>query len=390
MWRSAQEKVRRAVEELGRLWLTGALCLLAALGYVFYGLLWIVRYMQTRKTLLAVVVVAVLFGAVGLVLWCGFGFGAGETVELIVEPGEPLGMIAERLENEEVVCDARMLALWMKLRGTDRLVQAGIHTFDRHGGIFAASRGLQEAKPIEVSVTIPEGMIIEQVAQTVARALEVDSAAFAAACYDSSFAAELGISAPSLEGYLFPETYSFPPGVSAQDVIRRMVNKFLEQYARLQPVADSMRDMTRHEIVTLASIVEKEAALASERGHISGVFHNRLRIGYPLGADPTVRYALRKFSGPLRVSELKSNNPYNTRVHAGLPPGPICSPGFGSLQAAVKPLETRDLYFVAKWDGTGAHTFSKTLAEHERKKHSIRRQNRQRIAEQRLGEEPAH
>jgi UPF0755 protein len=115
------------------------------------------------------------------------------------------------------------------------------------------------------------------------------------------------------------------------------------------------------------------------------VFHNRLRLGYPLGADPTVRYALKKFSGDLRVSELNSPSPYNTRRFPGLPPGPICSPGKGALIAAAAPLETKDLYFVARWDGSGTHDFSATNAEHERKKIDIRKRNLLRLQRKAAG-----
>jgi len=185
----------------------------------------------------------------------------------------------------------------------------------------------------------------------------------------------LGISAASLEGYLFPDTYRFSPDAGCRDVIERMVHRFHSVYESIPFDSGIEQEYTRHQIVTMASIVEKEATVAGERPRIAGVFFNRLRKGYPLGADPTVRYALRKFSGPLRVSELKTPSPYNTRRFAGLPPGPICSPGRGSLNAAASPLETRELYFVAKWDGSGEHDFSKTNAEHERKKKAIRRRN---------------
>jgi len=134
-----------------------------------------------------------------------------------------------------------------------------------------------------------------------------------------------------------------------------------------------------HEVLTLASIVEKEATLASERGRIAGVFHNRLKKGWPLGADPTVRYIFRKFDGPLYVSELNSDSPYNTRRFAGLPPGPICSPGLGAIQAGAKPDSTDDMFFVALWDGSGAHDFSVTNAEHDRKKLKIREENELRV-----------
>jgi UPF0755 protein len=137
--------------------------------------------------------------------------------------------------------------------------------------------------------------------------------------------------------------------------------------------------LTKREIIILASIVEKEAVLAEERPRIAGVFYNRLALRQPLGADPTVRYALKKFSGPLTFADLNVASPYNTRRFTGLPPGPICSPGRASLIAAMSPMRTNELYFVARWDGSGAHEFSVTNEEHSRKKLTIRYQNEKRL-----------
>jgi UPF0755 protein len=190
--------------------------------------------------------------------------------------------------------------------------------------------------------------------------------------------ARLKINAPTLEGYLYPNTYRFPDNVSAKEIIIKMVNSFDKVYKTLVPNRNITDKFTKNQIVTIASIVEKEAAIPSERERISAVFHNRIRMGYPLGADPTVRYALHKFDGPLTVSDLNNSSPYNTRKYSGLPPGPICSPGKGALQAAMSPAETKELYFVAKWDGSGAHDFSLTNEEHNRKKMIIRQNNEQR------------
>lgn len=371
-------KVRNTIRGIGRVWFTGVLYLFAACGYVFYAFLWAVRVLQTMKKVLLTLIMLGLV-VVGLGLWCLFGGAGGETIDIVVAPGQTLSAVAQELERNDVVCSSVALLAWMKLTGADKKVQAGKHAFTRGEGVASAARKLQHAIPIEEQVTIPEGLTIEQTAAVVASVFAIDSAAFVDVCADSQLLKKHDINAPTLEGYLFPDTYRFPPDVTAQAVVHRMLAEFMEQYARVVVDSAVAERLNRHEIVTLASIVEREATVASEQTHISGVFHNRLRLGYPLGADPTVRYALRKFEGPLRVSELNSKNPYNTRVHRGLPPGPICSPGFGALQAAAKPMETKDLYFVAKWDGSGEHDFSRTLAEHERKKHEIRRRNQERI-----------
>ncbi len=367
---------------LWRLWLTGALYLFAGAGFVFYGLLWVVRMMQTRVRAAVIVVLLVSLTGGGAFVWyCGAGRRGGAPVEVLVEPGQSLWRVARELDQREVVCSARALVAWMKLTGGERAMQAGLHRFSAGAGVFAAARGLRHAAAVESTVTVPEGLTIEQTARVLSEALGIDSAQFAAVCTSSALASELGLDASSLEGYLFPDTYRFAPDVAVRSIARTMVARFEEQLGRVSVDSTAADHLSRHEIVILASIVEKEATLASERTRIAGVFHNRLRRGIPLGADPTVRYALRKFSGPLRVSELKSTSPYNTRVHRGLPPGPICSPGAGALQAAAAPMQTAELYFVALWDGSGAHDFSRTLAEHERKKNEIRRRNEQRLRE---------
>jgi UPF0755 protein len=329
--------------------------------------------MQKSRIFLAIILAAVVLAVGAVMLFIPFR-SEGPEVELTIEPRQPVRAVAKILVDNDVVPSATAFIIWLKLTGIEKQVQAGRHVFRKHEGILSAARKLTSAQALHIEVTIPEGLIIEQCAARCAEALGIDSAAFVKLCYDSSYAARRGYSARSLEGYLFPNTYHFPPEPSVEDVIERLVAQFEYEYSRLKRT-EIKEKFSKTEIVTLASIIEKEATLVSERAHIAGVFHNRLRLGVPLGADPTVRYILRKFSGPLRVSELNNPSPYNTRLHRGLPPGPICSPGRGALEAAVEPLKTKDLYFVAKWDGSGAHDFSATHREHDRKKHEIRRQN---------------
>jgi len=299
----------------------------------------------------------------------------GSKVEIIIPRGATVATMADSLKNHKVITSSTALRLWMKLKGTERKIQAGKITCNVGDGVFRASTILLNAKPIEVVFTIQEGLTIEQTAERISQVMEIDTAQFIRLCFDTVFIRELGLSVFSLEGYLFPDTYRFPKDAGVKEIIRKMVQCFNTAYSSLQADTSVISRYNRHQIVTIASIVEKEASVAWERARISGVFHNRLKLGYPLGADPTVRYALRKFSGPLKVSELNSSSPYNTRKYTGLPPGPICSPGKASLQAAIAPAETKDLYFVAKWDGSGEHDFSRTNEEHTRKKLLIRQQN---------------
>ncbi|MFP4012764.1 MAG: endolytic transglycosylase MltG [Chitinispirillaceae bacterium] len=298
-----------------------------------------------------------------------------ETVKIVISPGTPIGAIVDSLRTHDVITSRKALLIWLRITGTANQIQAGRFRFLEGEGVLSASEKLLDAEPIEKAVTINEGLTMEQTAGRYTAEMQTDSAEFVRLCNDPDFIKGTGIKAKSLEGYLFPDTYRFPEESREALIIRKMVSRFHEAYATVKGDNDIMEKYSMHEIVTLASIVEKEATLASERGRIAGVFHNRLELGYPLGADPTVRYIFRKFSGPLLVSELKSDSPYNTRRFTGLPPGPICSPGLAAIQASTNPDSTDELYFVARWDGTGAHDFSKTNAEHERKKLKIRRQN---------------
>ncbi|KMQ49963.1 aminodeoxychorismate lyase [Chitinispirillum alkaliphilum] len=336
-----------------------------------------------KKIMLVILLIFLIFSATFYYFLLPMG-RSEETVEMVIGRGKTLRSIAQKLENENVVTSADALILFLKITGTDKKIQAGRFVFNRGEGAWSVSRKLMKAEAVDVAVTINEGLTVEQTAQAIAASkLEIDSARFVQLCYDSAYARSVGIEQNSLEGYLFPDTYRFSQNSTEEDIIKRMVNRFLQIYRLIEVDSAVAARYSRHEIITLASIVEKEATLKSERGLIAGVFHNRLIKGYPLGADPTVRYIFRKFDGPLYVSELNVDNPYNTRRFRGLPPGPICSPGRGSIQATATPEETDKLYFVAKWDGTGAHDFSRTYREHNRKKLEYRRLNEMRRRENR-------
>lgn len=298
----------------------------------------------------------------------------GKEITVIFDPGTSVRSIANLLKDKDVIPSTKAFLVWIRLTGLEKSVQAGKYTFYEHEGIIKAAQKLRSAVAIETSITVPEGLTIEQTAQRITEVFTIDTAEFVRICHDKEFIEKIGLSLGALEGYLFPDTYRFRPEAKSEEIIARMAKQFKEEYSSIQPTELSGM-FTEAELVTLASIIEKEATLPEERTHIGGVFHNRLRLKIALGADPTVRYALKKFSGPLRVSELKNTSPYNTRVHIGLPPGPICSPGKGALEAAISPKETKDLFFVAKWDGSGAHDFSETNVQHDRKKRDIRRQN---------------
>jgi len=360
----------------------GIIFMLFIIGYLFLFFLRTCRLLQKKTAILPVVVILSLAALLLFFYRYHFQpFGTLHTpIELLIAPKTSLRGVASNLKAQRVIRSDKVLIAWMRYKKLERKIQSGIVTVHQGDGVLRVCEELLSAKPIEISVMIPEGLTIEQTAAHILRTIPIDTAVFIALCYDSTFIASTGIEAVTLEGYLYPNTYRLPEKVTSEEILLKMTRKHQAVWDAIAKPPEILNTYSHHQIVTLASIVEREATLFSEQPRIAGVFHNRLRLGYPLGADPTVRFALKKFAGPLRVSELNSNSPYNTRKFAGLPPGPICSPGKGALEAACSPLDTKDMYFVAKWDGSGEHDFSVTNAEHDRKKFEIRNRNTQRLS----------
>jgi UPF0755 protein len=221
-------------------------------------------------------------------------------------------------------------------------------------------RGLVVLHP----VTIPEGYSVRQIAEVLRGAGIGDPEELLGLAESPAFISELGLDVPTLEGYLFPDTYGLPRNISTADIVRRMVGRFQETYQSVWANRAAELGLTRHQVVTLASIIEKETGSGIERPIISAVFHNRLRLRMPLQSDPTVIYPIKNFDGNLRKVDLVRDNPYNTYRRRGLPPGPIGNPGREALEAALYPSPVDYLYFVARNDGS--HHFSRTLREHNK------------------------
>ncbi|HYD48739.1 MAG TPA: endolytic transglycosylase MltG, partial [Terriglobales bacterium] len=217
-------------------------------------------------------------------------------------------------------------------------------------------------------VTIPEGLTVRQIAAELEEAGFGGSDEYLCAAQDTGLLKEVGAPATGLEGYLFPDTYAFPLHTSPRDILRAMVRRFRDQVATLESHRQDS-ELGELEMLTLASIIEKETGLAPERAVIAGVFHNRLRVGMRLQSDPTAIYGWKE--GPPTAADLKVDNPYNTYIYAGLPPGPICNPGLAAMRAALSPAPTPYFFFVARPDGS--HEFSTTLEEHNRAIAAIRR-----------------
>ncbi len=276
--------------------------------------------------------------------------------------GSGLRQTAAILARAGVVDHPALFVLAARLSGRAGCLRAGEYRLSPAMSYHNLLDTLCAGRVILHRLTIPEGFTMGQIVERAASQGLLDRDQALALLHDRQFIQALGIQAPSLEGFLFPTTYRLPRGMGARAVLTMMVRRFQSVWKTLEPRARRL-GLSQLQTVTLASIIEKEAQVERERPLISAVYHNRLKRGMRLQADPTVIYGLNHFDGNLRKKDLDQDTPYNTYIHPGLPPGPICSPGLASLQAAVNPAPTKHLYFVAK--GNGEHHFSISYREHQ-------------------------
>lgn len=319
-----------------------------------------------------VVAAALAAGAAGWWVWRGVfrpykGF-AGAEHQVAIEAGSDASRILRQLEAEGVLADARLARLYLIYAMGDPHLKAGPYRFSGASTAPQVLARLSRGEVVQRSVTLVEGLTLEETADRLAAEGFGDRGRLVAAMRDPTPIADLDPLATDLEGYLFPETYSFAVGTPEAEVVATLVETFRRRYAGpVTAAASARRQQSVRELVTLASIVEKEAQVDAERTLIAGVYENRLQRGIALYADPTVIYALKRlgrWDGNLRRADLQLDSPYNTYRYPGLPPGPIASPGLASLLAAAAPAQVPYLYFVSKNDGT--HAFAETLAEHNR------------------------
>ena len=284
-----------------------------------------------------------------------------------IPEGEGAIGIGQRLVDAGIISDtfSYRVALWWTDAARD--LRAGEYRFDAPLTPVEVVRRLTEGDVYTRRITFPEGLMIEDMARVYERAGFGPAKTFVQAAADPSPIADLDTKAGDLEGYLFPDTYTMARDTSAERLVELMLRRFRAEYDRdLQQRAEE-RGLTAREVVTLASIVEKETANPKERTLVAAVFANRLKIGMGLQTDPTVVYALRKagrYDGNIRRADLSIDSPYNTYRNPGLPPGPIAAPGRAALEAALEPADVDYLYFVSRNDGS--HAFARTLAEHNR------------------------
>lgn len=325
-----------------------------------------------RRTIVtAVLLFAALIGIGGIIgFWIGFGPNTqiyDDARGVGIPPGSDFSAVVDSLKAAGVLQSSDTFKLVARTTGWGNQVKAGYYTFEsgvsNHDILQKLRRGLQEP----VRLTVPPGTRPDVIAAVAGRDMFFDPADFRNALADPALAESLATDTSSLFAYMLPETYFFYWLTSAPSTIVRIMDEFDRLWTNdLKAGADSL-NLTKQDVVTLASIIEWETAHAEEKPTVAGVYVNRLRIGMKLDADPTVQFAVLQNEGAKRrllYEDYRMAHPYNTYLRAGLPPGPITNPSVSSLRAAVNPAEHDFLYFVAKGDGT--HVFSRTLAEHNR------------------------
>ncbi len=292
---------------------------------------------------------------------------------VLIPRGKTLKEIAGILEEKGIIKNKLIFIMLAKYYRVT--IKAGEYELYTSMPLKELLNILERGKSIEYRITIPEGYNIYQIAELLEKQGICKADSFIKAAFNKDLLKELKIDGISVEGYLFPDTYYFTKGLAPEDIIRKMVSRFNEVYLKKYYPIEKKKGLKRKDIIILASIIEKEASLMSEKFRVSSVLHNRLKRGMKLQSDPTVIYGIfRRFKGNIRKKDLRTNTPFNTYVINGLPIGPICNPGEGSIIAALYPAKSNYLYFVSKNDGT--HYYSVTLREHNR---AVRRYQKSRI-----------
>jgi UPF0755 protein len=285
-----------------------------------------------------------------------------EKVHYHLKAGTSLSQVAKDLHTAGVIRNAYSLKLLARWHDQAGQIQSGTYQFYSPATPEQILQRLVSGDVEKASLTIPEGFTLAQIITRIDESGYGDQNRLMQLASDPAFIKTLHLETDSLEGYLFPETYRFTPGIAESELLKMMVRQFREQLDMKLVAKAKQLKLNLHQLVTLASIIEKETGKIEEMPLISSVFHNRLRRGIPLQTDPTVIYGIKDFDGNLTRKHLKTRTPYNTYMIRGLPPGPIASPGLNAIQAAAEPAKTKYFYFVSR--GDGSHEFSTTLSDH--------------------------
>jgi UPF0755 protein len=324
--------------------------------------------MSVSATWKIVIAAIVMIVAIGLIVVTEYWWSPAPRFatprEVSIEKHEPFARIASKLADAGVVRSALALKIYAHLSGTARRIKPGDYEFKGGETITEVMGHLVRGDFVVVTVTIPEGLTVHQIAEKIAAAGLSCQDEFERAARDGDLVRALGLRPLGAEGYLFPATYRFSPHATTDQVLAAMLTRF---FRVLTPAVEERMfalDLTPRELVTMASIVEKEAKAPEERPLIAGVFYNRLRLKMPLQSDPTAEYRLSGDDANSAARAVHTESAFNTYDFAGLPPGPIANPGFKSIEAALYPRQTDFLYFVARDNGT--HEFSKSFDQHRR------------------------
>jgi UPF0755 protein len=284
--------------------------------------------------------------------------------------------VADSLDARDVVGSPTLFRLFARLSGAANDIQAGTYEFREGAGWRKVLGDLTAGRIASDRLVVPEGWEIRRIARDLAAIADRDPDSLTAYMLDTATASRFAVPGPTLEGYLYPATYIVPAGATVDTVLARMVQEYRRIWTPVRRARADSAGLSEREVVTLASIVEKEAKVSDEMPRIAAVYLNRLEIGYPLQADPTVQYALGEHQSRLLYAHIDSvaGNPYNTYRNAGLPPGPIGSPSVRAVDAVLNPADVDYLYFVARPDGS--HVFNRHLEDHNRTRALLRREAR--------------
>ena len=296
--------------------------------------------------------------------WLLLSGGGGEKTLVLIPRGTAVSAIADRLVAEGIVRDARTMKMLLRLTSAPKRVRAGEFAFSKPSSLLGALHTLYYGEPILHTVTIPEGWTVRMIGKALGDKGLVDEAKFVRLALSAEAARKRNLSTPSMEGFLYPDTYKFSRVDGEERILDRMHAELLRRFSPELRAQAKARGMTFEQVVTFASIVEKETGVGGERALVASVFHNRLKKGMRLQSDPTTIYGIANFDGNLRRKDLERHTPYNTYTIYGLPPGPIASPGIAAITAVLNPATTNYYYFVG--NNQGAHVFSETLEQHNR------------------------
>ena len=327
------------------------------------------RWLPARARLVLVAGLAALLvaGAFVALVWMPYRGYAGDSRVIDVPRGTSVRSLARLLRQEGIVLSPLAFRTLVWLEGPLATVKAGRYEFRGTASLADVSRHLLEGNVVQLQVTIPEGLRLKEIVRLLAGQGLGQEQELIQATRRTEWVKDLDPAALDLEGYLFPDTYRLASGISAEEVVRPMVERFREVFGPAWTGRAGELGLSVRQVVTLASLIEEETGAPEERPLIAAVFHNRLRQRMRLQCDPTVIYALERdglYRGFLTRKDLRHDSPYNTYVYGALPPGPISSPGREALQAALYPANADYLYFVSM--NTGRHFFSRQLRDHER------------------------